>query len=219
MGRDGERHCEEIKLQKPSASDRKRSLYPNFMKPINVILMVAGGAILVLALLVLFGFNFLKDRVFSPTADSSSINNFEQCVAAGNAILESYPRQCKTSDGKNFTEDIGNALEKQNLIRVFYPMPNDLVKSPLTVKGEARGTWFSETSFPVKIFDANGVQLGLIPAQAKPDWTTQDFVEFEAVLDFQTPATATGTLVMEKDNPSGLPENTDELRIPVRFGK
>ena len=31
------------------------------------------------------------------------------------------------------------------------------------------------------------------------------------------PATSTGTLVLQKDNPSGLPEHADELRIPVRF--
>ena len=36
----------------------------------------------------------------------SSINNFEECVAAGNPIMESYPRQCKTTDGQHFVEDI-----------------------------------------------------------------------------------------------------------------
>lgn len=185
------------------------------MKPIKIILVVAGIAILILAFLAWFGFNFLKDRIFSV----SSVDNFEECIASGNEILEKYPRECKTSDGKTFTEDIGNALEKQDLIRVSLPVPNNLVKSPLTVKGEARGTWFFEASFPVKILDANGVQLGAVSAQAKSDWMTREFVEFETALDFQTPATATGTLILEKDNPSGLLENADELRVPVRFGK
>jgi|GEM_PF-1242619 len=30
------------------------------------------------------------------------INSFEECVDAGYPILESYPRQCRTPDGKNF---------------------------------------------------------------------------------------------------------------------
>ena len=34
----------------------------------------------------------------------SNIESFEECVAAGNPVMESYPRQCKTTDGKNFVE-------------------------------------------------------------------------------------------------------------------
>ncbi|MGB3345783.1 MAG: hypothetical protein WBA71_00810, partial [Candidatus Humimicrobiia bacterium] len=37
-----------------------------------------------------------------PTPD---INSFEECVSAGYPVLESYPRQCKTPDGRTFTED------------------------------------------------------------------------------------------------------------------
>lgn len=34
------------------------------------------------------------------------INSFEDCEAAGYPIMESYPRQCRTSDGKHFVENI-----------------------------------------------------------------------------------------------------------------
>jgi len=44
-------------------------------------------------------------------------------------------------------------------------------------------------------------------------------VPFQAKIEFQYPETKKGTLILEKDNPSGLPENTDELRIPVTFYK
>ena len=37
---------------------------------------------------------------------SSSITNFEQCVAAGNPAMESHPQQCRTSDGQHFVEEI-----------------------------------------------------------------------------------------------------------------
>ena len=40
----------------------------------------------------------------------SLIDNFEKCASAGNPIMESYPRQCRTSDGKNFVEEINSRL-------------------------------------------------------------------------------------------------------------
>ena len=145
------------------------------------------------------------------------ITSFNECAAKGYPILESYPRQCKTPDGKTFTEDIGNELEKADLIKIDNPRPNQLIESPLFVKGEARGYWYFEASFPVKLFDDNGFLLGVMPAQALGDWMTEDFVEFSATLSFAVPSTLKGRLVLEKDNPSGLPENSDELRVPVLF--
>ncbi len=34
------------------------------------------------------------------------INSFDDCINAGFPILESYPRQCKTPDGKTFVEKL-----------------------------------------------------------------------------------------------------------------
>jgi hypothetical protein len=146
-----------------------------------------------------------------------SINSFEECVAQGNPVMESYPRQCRTPDGKTFVEDIGNELEKIDLIRVNQPRPNTLIQSPLEIKGEARGYWFFEADFPVRLFDANSTELGTGIARTSSNWMTEDFVPFEVEIEFQMPTTKKGTLILEKDNPSGLPENADELRIPVLF--
>jgi len=44
----------------------------------------------------------------------SSIESFEDCVAAGNPIMESYPRQCKTNDGMNFVEVVESHLDLQS---------------------------------------------------------------------------------------------------------
>ena len=49
---------------------------------------------------------------------------------------------------------------------------------------------------------------------------TEEFVPFEAVLEFddsQIPENK-GVLVLKKDNPSGLPENDDALKVPVSVG-
>ena len=112
------------------------------------------------------------------------------------------------------TETVRDVSE---MINVTAPLPNVLVQSPLVVKGEARGNWYFEASFPVKVFDSNGKLLGSVPAQAQGDWMTTDFVPFVATTTFTTPTTETGTVVLQKDNPSGLPANDQSISIPVYF--
>lgn len=115
------------------------------------------------------------------------------------------------------TTDRGNVNVKYDLIRVSNIQPNQIVKSPLKISGEARGNWFFEASFPVKLLDANGKVIAQGSAKAEGDWMTTNFVPFKAQLTFSKPTTLNGTLVLEKDNPSGLPQNAAELRIPVKF--
>lgn len=110
-----------------------------------------------------------------------------------------------------------SADSKSDLIRVKNVKSGDIIKSPLTVEGEARGYWFFEASFPVRLLDGNGKQIAIGIAQAQSEWMTTEFVPFKTVLTFAAPITPNGTLVLEKDNPSGLPEHADELRISIRF--
>jgi len=101
-------------------------------------------------------------------------------------------------------------------VLVTHPRPDSTIESPLMVKGKAKGTWYFEASFPVELIDADGNVLVTVPAEAQSDWMTTDFVDFEATLSFKTRAT-TGFLIFRKDNPSGLPQFDDEVRIPIRF--
>jgi hypothetical protein len=103
-------------------------------------------------------------------------------------------------------------------IKVSKPQPNQVVGSPLDIEGEARGTWFFEATFPVKLLDANDDVIATYFAQAQGEWMTEDFVPFKAQLVFEKPTTDTGILILEKDNPSGLPENDASIEIPIRFG-
>ncbi|RJQ36354.1 hypothetical protein C4552_03645 [Candidatus Parcubacteria bacterium] len=147
-------------------------------------------------------------------------NDFATCVARGFPVTESHPRQCRAGD-KTFTESVAPPQNERaqipDLIVLDRPLQNEVVSSPLVLEGEARGNWYFEASFPIRIFDADNRELGVIPAQAQGEWMTTDFVPFRAVLYFDPPTTETGTLVLEKDNPSGLPEHANELRVPVRF--
>ncbi len=107
---------------------------------------------------------------------------------------------------------------EERSIRVSTPAPNADVYSPLEIRGEARGHWFFEGSFPVRILDSKGKELGSAVAQSTADWMTDDFIPFEASLKFSTPeASGPLTLVLEKDNPSGLPQNADSMKIPLQF--
>ncbi|PJE50490.1 MAG: hypothetical protein COV29_03725 [Candidatus Yanofskybacteria bacterium CG10_big_fil_rev_8_21_14_0_10_36_16] len=146
-----------------------------------------------------------------------SIRNFEECAAAGYPIMESHPRQCREPGGKTFVEDIGNELEKIDIIRVDSPRPNSYISSPLTITGQARGIWFFEASFPIRLLDENNREIAVAIAQAQSDWMTKEFVPFKATLNFNAPATNKGILVFEKDNPSGLPEYEDKLIMPILF--
>jgi len=149
--------------------------------------------------------------------EAVEINDFFSCVEAGYPVMESYPRQCRTPEGDSFVEDIGNELEKLELIIINTPRPNQVISSPLLIQGEAKGFWFFEGDFPIQLIDKNGNILGQAIAQAQGEWMTEDFVPFEAELEFSESGTKYGTLILKRDNPSDLPENDDQLLVPIIF--
>lgn len=97
------------------------------------------------------------------------------------------------------------------------PKRGTLATSPLWVVGRARGTWYFEAEFPIRLYDAHDTLLTWASGRAQGEWMTRDYVAFAVVLNFAEPKTDEGTLVLEKSNPSGLPEHAAEVRIPVRF--
>jgi hypothetical protein len=97
------------------------------------------------------------------------------------------------------------------------PKPNQIAESPMWVVGRARGTWFFEAEFPVRLLDANDSLVTMGTAHANGEWMTPEYVPFALMLNFSPPASDIGTLVLEKSNPSDLPEHAASVRIPVRF--
>jgi hypothetical protein len=145
-----------------------------------------------------------------------AINSFEMCAEMF-PVMESYPARCVTSDGRSFTQDIGNELEYQNDILLDHPRPNQVVETPLIIKGKARGYWFFEANFSAELFDANNKSLGVAVVSSEGEWMTENFVPFQGELSFGTPQSETGTLRINNANPSGLPENDKQIVMPVRF--
>lgn len=183
----------------------------------NKTIILSLLAAFIFSTLLVLVLNTKKEKVLEPIQNSTA-NNFEECLAAGYPVLESYPRQCKTLNGQTFVENIGNMLEKTELITMTNPLPNQLIASPLLITGEARGTWYFEASFPIKLYDENNSLMAVGIAQAQSDWMTTDFVPFQVEMIFSNTTTSTkGVLVLEKDNPSGLSEYDDQLIIPIKF--
>lgn len=101
-----------------------------------------------------------------------------------------------------------------NLIRVVSPQPGDAVPGTFTLTGEARGNWYFEASFPIEIVDANGARILQMPIQAQGEWMTTEFVPFSTevvVPNYRGPA----TLILHKDNASGLPEHDASVSMPI----
>ena len=109
---------------------------------------------------------------------------------------------------------------RANLIRLETPLPNSTITSPLNIRGEARGTWFFEASFPIYLTNWDGLIIAEGYATAQGEWMTTEFVPFTATLTFENPTYKNnGSLILKKDNPSGLPEHDDALEIPIFFGQ
>jgi len=109
------------------------------------------------------------------------------------------------------------ALIDIELVQLESPAPNSVVRSPLKVTGQAVGFWFFEASFPIRVLDADGNELGSHYVMTADEWMTTSMVPFEGVITFKASPTDTGYLVLHKDNPSGLPEHDREIRYPIRF--
>jgi len=136
----------------------------------------------------------------------------------------------KISEVTDVVEDITgeypeNNKEKENTdietysdqIKVFAPVQDQLIDSPLVILGEARGTWFFEATFPLRLMDSNGNELAVHYAQAEGEWMTEDFVPFTAQIEFDKPDTSEGVLILEKNNPSDLREHDAQIKTSVRF--
>ncbi|MDO8514177.1 MAG: Gmad2 immunoglobulin-like domain-containing protein [bacterium] len=100
-------------------------------------------------------------------------------------------------------------------VTVTSPKANAAVEKKFIVAGSAPGTWFFEASFPVQVRDKDNNKIGQGVAQAQGDWMTTDLVTFTTTITLSGNYTGPATLVLLRDNPSGLPENDDSVSIPI----
>lgn len=147
---------------------------------------------------------------------SKRVTDFASCVAYGNPVMESYPRQCRDDEGNLYVEDVEPQTPgESDQIRIDAPAEGERITSPFTARGIARGPWYFEASFPIVLEDVAGAPVDTFIATAEGEWMTEDFVPFEAPITFSVSTITPATLVFKKDNPSGLPENDAEVRVSV----
>lgn len=99
------------------------------------------------------------------------------------------------------------ATQEKFPLTIASPDFTKTLKSPVTLHGKVSGLYFFEGTFPVVLKDPSGKTLAQTVARADDDWMTDKDVNFTAQLIFKVSAPTAATLVFEKDNPSGLPEN------------
>lgn len=66
---------------------------------------------LILLILILVGVWW----IFSVAEKQSPITNFEECANAGNPVMESYPRQCRSAEGELFIEIISEPIFNETI--------------------------------------------------------------------------------------------------------
>jgi hypothetical protein len=98
---------------------------------------------------------------------------------------------------------------------VTSPKSGGTVGKTFTITGEAPGNWFFEATFPIQVRDPKDDVIGRIGASALGEWMTTGQVAFKATLYLDGSYSGPATLILLKDNPSGLPENDDSLEIPI----
>lgn len=123
----------------------------------------------------------------------------------------------KDSDGKQVEK--AEFSKEDEGINIFNLQPESKISSPYKFEGEARGTWFFEGSFTVKIIDNRGIDIGQGIATALGEWMTDDFVPFQGTADFLPGNSTEGFVIFMADNPSGLEDGNREMKIPVIFDK
>ncbi|MFN7160056.1 MAG: Gmad2 immunoglobulin-like domain-containing protein [Candidatus Gracilibacteria bacterium] len=153
------------------------------------------------------------------TVENANQNVLQVETSTGTTLNENSMDLVNANTNSNVNLNLNTNIAvpvQSEYVRNLSLVQNQTVESPLVISGEVKG-WYFEGSFPIEIQDANGKVLAIVPAQAKGEWMTENFVPFSASLNFSAPTTATGNVVLRKDNPSGLPENDMSYTVPVKF--
>jgi hypothetical protein len=186
-------------------------------KSITLILSVVACTLLALLLREKYILRVTtQDPALTPVHE---VNSFESCVQAGYPVTGTTTKQCTTNDGRVYAQEINQSPTYINatkdLIVVSLPLPGNVTGKEFSIIGKARGTWFFEASFPVEVLDKDGKTLFSGGAHAEGDWMTTDFVPFK--IDVKVPQSYIGkaTIVLKKDNPSGLPEHDASVMYPI----
>lgn len=153
--------------------------------------MSKTNAALILIIVAILGFFLLKDKDFSPGSGGIP------------------------SETVNETNKITYFRASPDMIVVELPFPGAVTGKEFSVVGRARGQWFFEASFPMELRDKDGNVIAVGYSQAQGEWMTEEFVPFKGELKVPQSYIGPATLVLMKDNASGLPEHDAWISFPI----
>ncbi|MEI6054233.1 MAG: hypothetical protein WCQ49_02580 [Candidatus Saccharibacteria bacterium] len=189
------------------------------MTKTKVILTIIIGCLFILVTLGLLYFvpQYRKDE---------EVKDFASCLKANNIILEIYPRICKDKNGNSYTEVVDNQILssqefksiKGTIVYIDNLQATRFISNPQIINGRIPGDWSFEASFPASLVNWNGVAIDQKTAQIQGDWMTNEYVPFTVTFEFDSPETdKKGSIILKRDNPSGLIENDDSVEIPITY--
>lgn len=145
-----------------------------------------------------------------------TIDDWERVCEREEPIV--YQEEMREDAEEITEEDMGIPMHPD--ISITSPKILTVVSSPLRVEGRARGVWFFEGDFLISIVDWDGRIIGEGYATARDEWMTEDFVSFEGQIPFvfdDLLPYGHGTIIFQKNNPSGMSELDDAYEIPILF--
>ena len=108
----------------------------------NSQIKLVGGVVIVLVLI--FGAYVIFNRQNAQDTDLPTIQSFQECVAAGNPVMESYPRQC-AANGVTYTEVLQEMENKSiSFTKVIEGDMSDVEEKQtfvLKTQAELNATW------------------------------------------------------------------------------
>lgn len=141
-----------------------------------------------------------------------------EITSTGTPKKQTYSNRCmaEKAGAKNIVAGECK-LNSADYIKIQSLKAGDVINTPLTVTGEAKGPWLWEGTFPVDVVDKTGMILGKGVAEAQSDWMTENFVKFIAKVEFKNNNASEGYLLFRNENPSGNANLAMELKLPVKF--
>lgn len=141
------------------------------------------------------------------------VNKLQSQVAALQSQVDTLQKQAPSST------EIGTEYLSPKGIKaiLFAPASGEKVTSPTGVIGTIPGNWSFEASFPAQLKDNSGAVISQSVAHVLGNWMTDQQTPFSVQFTYTSVPSGSGTIVLQKDNPSGLPANDDSIVIPVRY--
>ena len=139
-------------------------------------------------------------------------------VGLGAYYLYSKGVICKspTITDEEVTEEGRYKTDEGVSFELISPLPDSEIDCKFTLAGKMPREWFFENSFSYSIIvDGKEVLAGSV--QSKDDYTEKEILEFAEEIECKEGCIGEGEIVLKNANPSGLPENDDQYRIPVKF--